>query len=50
MKLFKAAPAVLGMAFLGAAFSPNAKADENNHKTIVTFSVPWRFHRYTSRA
>ena len=40
MKLFKAAPAVLGMAFLGAAFSPNAKADEVNHKTIVTFSGP----------
>lgn len=40
MKLFKAAPAVLGMAFLGAAFSPNAKADEINHKTIVTFSGP----------
>jgi hypothetical protein len=40
MKLFKAAPAVLSMAFLGAAFSPNAKADETNHKTIVTFSGP----------
>ena len=40
MKLFKAAPAVLGMAFLGAAFSPIAKADEVNHKTIVTFSGP----------
>jgi len=40
MKLFKAAPAVLGMAFLGAAFSPNAKADETNHKTYVTFSGP----------
>jgi len=40
MKLFKAAPAVLGLAILGAAFSPNAKADENNHKTIVTFSAP----------
>jgi hypothetical protein len=40
MKLFKAAPAVLGMAFLGAAFSPNAKADEANHKTYVTFSGP----------
>jgi hypothetical protein len=40
MKLFKAATAVLGMAFLGAAFSPSAKADENNHKTIVTFSGP----------
>jgi len=40
MKLFKTAPAVLGLAFLGAAFSPSAKADENNHKTIVTFSAP----------
>jgi hypothetical protein len=40
MKLFKAAPAVLGMAFLGAAFSPNAKADDHDKKTIVTFSGP----------
>jgi hypothetical protein len=40
MKLFKAAPAVLGMAFLGVAFSPSAKADETNKKTIVTFSGP----------
>ena len=40
MKLFKAATAVLGMAFLGAAFSPTAKADDYNHKTIVTFSAP----------
>ena len=40
MKLFKAAPAVLGMAFLGAAFSPSAKADDNDKKTTVTFSGP----------
>ncbi len=40
MKFFKAAPAVLSIAILGAAFSPIAKADENNHKTIVTFSGP----------
>ena len=40
MKLFKAATAVLGMAFLGAAFTPTAKADDYNHKTIVTFSAP----------
>jgi hypothetical protein len=40
MTFFRAAPAVLGMALLGAALSPSAKADENNHKTIVTFSGP----------
>src|SRR5579872_5703216 len=40
MKLCRAASVVLGMAFLGAALSPNAKADEVNHKTIVTFSGP----------
>jgi len=40
MTLFRAAPAVLCMAFLGAAFSPNAKADDHDKKTIVTLSVP----------
>jgi hypothetical protein len=28
------------MALLGAAFSPNAKADDWNRKTVVTFSAP----------
>jgi len=28
------------MAFLGAAFSPTAKADEHDHMTTVTFSAP----------
>jgi hypothetical protein len=40
MTFFKAAPAVLGMAFLGAAFSPSVKADEHDKMTIVTFSAP----------
>jgi hypothetical protein len=40
MRFFKAAPAVLGMAFLGVAFSPNAKADDHDKKTTVTFSGP----------
>ena len=40
MKFFKATPAVFCMAFLGAAFSPNAKADDWNRKTVVTFSEP----------
>jgi hypothetical protein len=40
MTFLRAAPAVLGMAFLGAAFSPSAKADEYDKKTTVTFSAP----------
>src|SRR5579862_3145013 len=40
MRFLKAAPAVLCMTFLGAAFSPNAKADEYDKKTTVTFSGP----------
>ena len=40
MKFFKVAPAVLSMAFLGAAFSPIAKADDHDKKTTVTFSGP----------
>jgi hypothetical protein len=40
MRFFKAAPAVLGMAFLGVAFSPTAKADDHDKKTTVTFSGP----------
>src|SRR5580658_7339608 len=40
MTFLRAAPAVLGMAFLGAAFSPNAHADEHDKKTTITFSGP----------
>jgi len=40
MTYFKAAPAVFCMAFLGAAFSPSAKADDLNNRTVVTFSGP----------
>jgi hypothetical protein len=40
MTFLRAAPAVLGMAFLGAAFSPNAKADDYDKKTTITFSGP----------
>ena len=40
MTFFRAAPAVLGMAFLGVAFSPTAKADDYNKKTTITFSGP----------
>jgi hypothetical protein len=40
MTLLKAAPAVLGMALLGAAFSPTAKADDWNERTVVTISEP----------
>jgi hypothetical protein len=40
MNLFKAVPAVLCMAFLGAALSPLAKADDHDKMTTVTFSGP----------
>jgi hypothetical protein len=40
MTSFKAVSTVFCVTLLGAAFSPSAKADENNHKTIVTFSGP----------
>ena len=40
MTFFKAVPAVFGMAFLGAAFSPSVKADNYDHMTTVTFSEP----------
>jgi len=39
MKLLKAAPAILGLALLGA-LSPNANATELNRKTTITFSGP----------
>jgi len=40
MTFFRAAPAVLGLAVLGVAFSPTAKADDYNKKTTITFSGP----------
>ncbi|MCU1338577.1 MAG: hypothetical protein JWO19_4158 [Bryobacterales bacterium] len=40
MRFFKAAPAVLGLAFLGATFSPIARADDYDKKTTITFSGP----------
>jgi hypothetical protein len=40
MTFLRTAPALLSMAFLGAAFSPTAKADEHDHMTTVTFSAP----------
>lgn len=40
MKFLKAAPTVLGLALLGLAFSPSAKADDWNKKTVITFSGP----------
>jgi len=40
MTFLKAAPTVLGLALLGLAFSPRARADENDKKTIITFSGP----------
>src|SRR5277367_2284721 len=40
MNLLKAAPAVLCAAILATAFSPSAKADDWNQKTVITFSQP----------
>jgi hypothetical protein len=40
MTFLRTAPALLSMAFLGAAFSPTAKADEHDKMTIITFSAP----------
>jgi hypothetical protein len=40
MTFFKAAQAALGIALLGAVFSPAIKADDHNKKTTITFSVP----------
>ncbi len=40
MRLFKAAPALLGLAILGAALSPSLKADDYDHMTTITFSAP----------
>src|ERR1700724_3855909 len=40
MTFLKATQATLWMALLGAAFSPSARADEVNRKTVITFSGP----------
>jgi hypothetical protein len=40
MKSVRAVPVVLGIALLGAAFLPVAKADEHNKKTTFTFTQP----------
>ncbi len=40
MNFLKAAPAVLCAAVIATAFSPSAKADDWNQKTVVTFSQP----------
>src|SRR6202051_2486552 len=40
MTFLKTTQATLCMALLGAAFSPSARADEVNRKTVITFSGP----------
>lgn len=40
MNLFKTVTTVCGIALMGAILAPNAKADEWNRKTVVTFSGP----------
>src|SRR6202522_2934393 len=40
MTFLKAVPTVFCAALIGAAFSPNVKADDWNQKTVVTFSGP----------
>lgn len=40
MKFLRAAPTVFCLALLGAAFSPSAKADAWDRKTVITFSGP----------
>jgi hypothetical protein len=40
MKLFKAATVVCGLALIGASLTSQARADEWNKKTVVTFSGP----------
>jgi hypothetical protein len=40
MRLFKAVPAVIGIALLAAAFSPRVIADDYDHMTTITFSGP----------
>src|SRR5580765_6465838 len=40
MKFLRAVPTVFCIALLGATFSPSAKADAWNRKTVITFSGP----------
>jgi len=40
MTFLKAVPTVFCAALIGAALSPNVKADQWNQKTVVTFSAP----------
>jgi len=40
MKLIQAATTVCCIALLGAALTTNARADESNKKTTITFSGP----------
>lgn len=40
MTFFRAIPLVFSLALVGAMFSPSAKADDYDKKTIVTFSGP----------
>jgi hypothetical protein len=40
MTFLRAAPAVLGVALLGVALSPDLKADDYDKKTTITFSGP----------
>jgi len=40
MNLFKTVTTVCGIALMGAILAPNAKADDWNRKTVVTFSGP----------
>ena len=40
MKLSRALPTMFCLALMGATFSPTAKADEFNRKTVITFSGP----------
>src|SRR5580658_8264188 len=40
MTFLRTAPALLGMAFLGAASSPSANADDHDKMTTITFSAP----------
>jgi hypothetical protein len=40
MKLFRATPIAVCIALAGVAFSPVAKADDWNRKTVLTFSAP----------
>src|ERR1700744_6483945 len=40
MKVFNAAPAVVGVVILAAALAPRVAADDHDHMTTFTFSGP----------